>query len=329
VSGLIGFAEVQHWPLKVPFVIARSRRDSVEVLYVSLSDGRYTGRGEGQPNPRYSQDAAADCARLRAWFAEDRDHAADLLAEQWPAGVSSAAINALDAAWVDLQAQRRGVTVADLLGLERPVSVTSAFTLSLDSPNAMASAAQEAGTRGIRFLKLKLGGGDDRDAERMRAVRSAVPEAHLVADANEGWTPDTCASLLDCAHDQGFSMIEQPLPAENDIWLQSINHPLPICADESFQRGVNFADLSARYDMVNVKLDKFCGIRACVSLVRKLKKADMPYMLGCMLGTSLAIRPAMLIAGGAALVDLDAPFLLAQDREASLVGQSPMQILAP
>jgi L-alanine-DL-glutamate epimerase-like enolase superfamily enzyme len=166
------------------------------------------------------------------------------------------------------------------------------------------------------LLKIKLGG--EGDAERMRAVRAARPDARLIADANEAWTPAMLSELLTVATEAGFEVVEQPLPAGHDAALAGIAHTVPICADESFRTADDLARVAVHYDAVNIKLDKAGGLTAALELSAKARAAGLKVMVGCMVATSLAMAPALLLAQDANWVDLDGPLLLARDRSPSL-----------
>jgi L-alanine-DL-glutamate epimerase-like enolase superfamily enzyme len=228
-----------------------------------------------------------------------------------PAG---AARNALDCAFWDLEAKRSGRRADELAGLPPLHAVTTAFTLSLGSPEAMAARAREACH--YPLLKLKLGG--DGDKERMRAVREAVPQARLIVDANEAWQPHDTESLLAAASAEGVELVEQPLPAGNDGVLAEIERPIPVCADESVHDSASLDALSARYDAVNIKLDKTGGLTEALLVAGRARGLGMRIMVGSMVATSLAIAPALLVAQGADWVDLDGPLLLARDRAPGL-----------
>ena len=217
--------------------------------------------------------------------------------------------NALDCALWDLEAKRCGKRVYELAGLGQPQPLLTAFTLSLGTPEVMAAKARAVPH--LSLLKLKLGG--DGDDARMRAVRAARPDARLVADANEAWTPDLLRPLLDVAAESGFELIEQPLPAEADALLTKIPHPVAVCADESVHT-TRDAALANRYDAVNIKLDKAGGLTEALAMSGAARRLGLRSMVGCMVATSLAMAPAFIIAQMADWVDLDGPLLLAHDR---------------
>jgi L-alanine-DL-glutamate epimerase-like enolase superfamily enzyme len=229
-----------------------------------------------------------------------------------PAG---AARNALDCALWDYTAKRCGARAAALAGIGQAQPCLTAYTVSLGDPAAMAARAAEAAET-FPLLKIKLGGAGD--AERMRRIREACPASRLIADANEAWTEAMLPELLAVAADTRFEVVEQPLPAGEDQVLARVPHLLPICADESFHTGEDLARLGARYEAVNIKLDKTGGLTAALALAKEARERGLKIMVGCMVATSLAMAPALLLAQGADWVDLDGPLLLARDRTPSL-----------
>lgn len=299
---------IERFPLKVPFVISRGAKTDAVVVAVTLSDGTSTGRGECTPYARYGETPESVVAAI-----EDTAGTPGVLGSRealnaaLPAG---AARNALDCALWDLEAKATGRSVADLIGVTQSAFETC-FTLSLDTPEAMARAAREASTH--KLLKLKLGG--DGDMDRMAAVRQARPEARLVADANEAWDEDMVGPFLASADVSGFELIEQPLPAGADDMLDGLVHSVPVCADESVHTRADFAGIAHRYAAINIKLDKAGGLTEALALRDAAIAAGLNVMVGSMVATSLAVAPAFLIAQGASWVDLDGPLLLAKDRD--------------
>ena len=300
------------FPIAGTFRIARGAKTEAEVVVAEVHDGPATGRGECVPYPRYSETADGVRAALEALaqpIAEGLDR--DGLARALPPG---AARNALDCALWDLDAKRSGRPVWRLAGLaEAPLPLLTAFTISLDTPEAMAAAAAAA-THPL--LKLKLGG--EGALERLRAVRQAVPRARLIVDANEGWTLDQLIAYAPECAAAGVEMVEQPLPAGQDAELAGRTWPLPLGADESFHHAGDVARLRGLYGIVNVKLDKAGGLTGALAARSAAEDAGMRAMVGCMVATSLAMAPAVLAAQGAAYVDLDGPLLLARDRQPGL-----------
>jgi len=315
-------AAAETWPLAQPFVIARGAKVEAHVIVAHVTDGQAMGRGEAVPYARYGETVEASLAALRALSGPlDRARIAGLL----PAG---AARNALDCALWDLEAKRAKKRAWEIAGLEAPRPALTAYTLSLDTPDAMAAAARKVPR--LKLLKLKLGGAGD--PERMAAVRAARPDARLIADANEAWPPQMLASFLDAAARSGFELIEQPLPEASDALLASVPHPLPVCADESAHTSADLDRLAARYDAVNIKLDKAGGLTEALAMARGARERGLKIMAGSMVATSLAAAPALLLADMAHWVDLDGPLLLARDRapgltiEAGIISPPPPEL---
>jgi len=229
-----------------------------------------------------------------------------------PAG---AARNALDCAFWDLEAKRSGVPAYRLAGLPPPRPLVTAYTISLGTPAAMAEAAAKASARPL--LKIKLGGAGD--PERIRAVRHAAPKSELIVDANEAWDPDHLGENLAACIEVGVTLIEQPLPAADDRALAGLAHPIVICADESVHDSASLAGLIGKYTAVNIKLDKAGGLTEALRLAADAERAGLDLMVGCMVATSLAMAPAVLLAQRSRVVDLDGPLLLASDRPDGLV----------
>ena len=302
-------ARSETWPLKKAFTISRGSKTSADVVVAVVRDGAFEGRGEAVPYGRYGETVAGVLEQIRnaAQHVSTRSELAKFLKP-------GAALNALDCALWDLESKRSGVSVAALAGLPQPLPAITAFTLSLDTPQAMAKKAAEA--KGLPLLKLKLGGvGDD---ARMRAVREARPDARLIVDANEAWSPDDLADLMAAASQCRVEVIEQPLPAGNDEALRDCRRTVPVCADESVHTAADLPDLVGLYDAVNVKLDKAGGLTGAIALVREARQRNFKVMIGSMVATSLAVAPAMLLASQADWIDLDGPLLLSRDRDPGL-----------
>ncbi len=227
-----------------------------------------------------------------------------------------AARNALDCAYWDVNAKLAGRRVYELAGLKAPLRLTTAYTISLGAPAAMAEAAERAASRPL--LKVKLGGGDADDGKRIVAVRRAAPQAELIVDANEGWSAANLAANLAACADAGVTLIEQPLPEGRDGPLAGIKRPIPVCADESVHDRASLGALSGKYDAVNIKLDKTGGLTEALALAEEIERRGLDIMAGCMVATSLSMAPAMLVAQRARVVDLDGPLLLAEDRDGGL-----------
>ncbi|MDQ8700382.1 N-acetyl-D-Glu racemase DgcA [Hyphomicrobium sp. LHD-15] len=303
---------IERFPLKVPFVIARGAKTHATVVAVSLSDGQATGRGECTPYARYGETPEGVAQAIEAL-----QHVPGALSSRYSLAHSmppGAARNALDCALWDFEAKSSGVPAAERLGLAPLAGVDTCFTLSLDSPEAMARAAQAAQVHTL--LKLKLGG--DGDIARMAAVRQTRPDARLVADANEAWSEDMLAPFLAAAAEAGFELVEQPLPAGADALLARVPRPVPVCADESVHTSADIAALKDRYDAVNIKLDKAGGLTEALTMRAVARDTGLKVMVGSMVATSLAVAPAFLAAQGADWVDLDGPLLLATDRDPPL-----------
>jgi L-alanine-DL-glutamate epimerase-like enolase superfamily enzyme len=303
---------IEHWPIAGAFTISRGSKTEAAVVVAELSDGRHRGRGECVPYGRYGETVAGVAAAIEALgteIAHGLDRAA--LQRALPAG---AARNALDCAFWDLEAKRAGRPVHELAGLEPLKPLISAYTISLGTPEAMAEAARAAAERPL--LKVKLGGAGDR--ARIAAVRRAAPRAQLIVDANEAWTADDLADHLAACADAGITLVEQPLPSGHDDALAEIARPLPVCADESAHGIASLPALVGKYDAVNIKLDKTGGLTEALAMAREAERLGLTLMAGCMVATSLAMAPAMLVAQGAQVVDLDGPLLLLHDRPEGL-----------
>ncbi|MDX2306860.1 MAG: N-acetyl-D-Glu racemase DgcA [Hyphomicrobium sp.] len=299
---------IESWPLASPFVISRGAKTEARVVVVTISDGPHTGRGECVPYARYGETPEATADTIRRTPIPSTRAA---LAETLPPG---AARNALDCALWDLEAKRSGRTAFEIAGLDRLQPCVTCYTLSLGTQEAMAAAA--TAVPDLPLLKLKLGG--EGDGERMAAVRRARPDARLVADANEAWTPAMLPSLLAAARDAGFELVEQPLPAGNDAALATVPHLIPVCADESAHTSADIPRLANLYDAVNIKLDKTGGLTEALAMANAAREQGLAIMCGSMVSTSLATAPALLVAQTAEWVDLDGPLLLARDREHGL-----------
>ena len=307
--------DAESWPLANAFVISRGSKTEAAVVVVQISDGLTKGRGECVPYARYGESIASVTAQIdqaRPILAGNNARAARLaLQETFPSG---AARNALDCALWDLEAKQACSTVAELAGTPAPLPLLTAYTLSLDTPEAMAAKARAVSN--LPLLKLKLGGtGDD---ARLKAVRAARPDARLIADANEAWTSELLLPFLAAARRAGVELIEQPLPAGDDAALESRPAGIVICADESLHTRADLPRLARRYDAINIKLDKAGGLTEALALAAEARKLDLKIMAGCMVATSLAMAPALIVAQQAQWVDLDGPLLLARDRESGL-----------
>ncbi len=300
------------WPLAQAFTISRGSKTVAQTVMAEIQDGAFRGRGEGVPYGRYGETVEGVLAAIEAMagaVAEGLDR--DRLQEAMPPG---AARNALDAALWDLQAKREGKNIWRIAGIDPPRPLITAFTLSLGLPEAMAAEARVNAERPI--LKLKLGG--DGDLDRVRAVRQAAPRPRLIVDANEGWTVEQLQAYPPELAALGVELIEQPLPAGKDEALQDIARPVPICADESCHSRQDLPGLAGRYDCINIKLDKTGGLTEALALLEAAKAQGFRIMVGCLVGSSLGLAPAVILAERADFVDLDAPLLLARDRQPGL-----------
>jgi len=304
-------AHEEIWPLKQPFRISRGSRTEARVVVVTVTNGQYTGRGEAVPIRRYYQSVASVLAQIESIESEknlDRRRIQELL----PAG---AARNALDCALWDLEAKISGKRVWELANIPMVSEVETSFTISLDTPAAMAAAAKASANAPI--LKLKLGG-DEVDLARVEAVREAVPKPRLLIDANESWSPPHYPKIVPALKRLGVALIEQPFPANADQALENLDHPIPICADESCHTSADLPRLTNRYEMINVKLDKTGGLTEALRLSERARESGFKLLIGCMVGTSLSMAPARILASNADHVDLDGPLLLARDRDHGL-----------
>lgn len=304
---------IEAWPLAGAFRISRGTRKVSDVLMVEVNDGNYVGRGECFPYARYGEDIDSVQKQLNSVRSEiehglDRQALLNVLAP-------GAARNAVDCALWDLEAKRAGVRVWDLADLPAPEPVTTVYTLGVDEPAIMGERARENSDR--PRLKLKMTG-DGADLERVRNIHKNAPNARLVVDANEGWTIEQYLEYAPQFKELGVEMIEQPLPSTDDEQLSGVDRPIPVCADESCHDRTTLKSLVGKYDMINIKLDKTGGLTEALNLRDAALKQGLSIMVGCMIGTSLAMAPGILVAQEAAIVDLDGPLLLAEDRAPGL-----------
>jgi len=305
-------ARIEHWPIAGSFTISRGAKTEAVTVVAEVSRGGVSGRGECVPYPRYGETPEATLAALLAMQEPlSRGLDRERLQSAMPAG---AARNALDCALMDLHAKTAGRRIWDLLGRSSPQTCITAYTISLASPEAMAEATARAAHR--RLLKIKLGG--DGDGRRIAAVRKAAPDCELIVDANEAWTSENLEQNLAACAEAGVTLVEQPLPAGKDEALKRIRRPLTVCADESVHDRASLDGLRERYDAINIKLDKAGGLTEALAMADAAQALGFEIMIGCMVATSLAMAPAMLLAQQARYVDLDGPLLLARDREGGL-----------
>ncbi|MCX7566661.1 dipeptide epimerase [Sulfitobacter sp. F26169L] len=291
------------------FTISRGSRTEAKVLTVRIADGGVFGMGECVPYTRYGETLESVTAQIESLKGDlMRATLHDLL----PAG---AARNAVDCALWDLEAKRTGTPAWQLAGLAPLTPQITAYTLSLDTPEKMREQAAEHAFRPL--LKIKLGTPDD--MPRLEAVRAGAPDSTIIVDANEGWTAEVYADLAPHLVRLGVALVEQPLPAGEDDALIGMQRPVPVCADESCHDRESLAGLKGKYDVVNIKLDKSGGLTEALALRDAALREGYDVMVGCMVGSSLAMAPAMLVAQGAKIVDLDGPLLLAEDRATPLI----------
>ena len=302
----------ESWPIAGSFTISRGSKTKADVVLVEIADGAVAGRGECLPYPRYGETidgAIAAIEELRLQIEDGLGREALQTAMR-----PGAARNAVDCALWDLEAKRTGRPAWQLAGLAQPRPATTAYTLSLGSIETMAAAARANADRPL--LKLKLSGPGDLD--RVRAVHENAPRARLIVDANEAWTPEIFADLAPQLAPLGVELIEQPLPASSDQALAALVRPVPVCADESCHDTASLSAIRGKYDAVNIKLDKTGGLTEALRLAAAAKAEGLAIMVGCMVATSLAMAPALLLAQEARWIDLDGPLLLAKDREPGL-----------
>jgi len=302
----------ESWPIRGSFKISRGAKTSADVIVVELKEGDHIGRGECVPYARYGE-SQESVSNLIMSLQDDLNNGLDRLGLQ-DALPGGAARNALDCAFWDLEAKQAGKRVWNCLDLQDFKKLTTAYTLSLDSPEVMGKKAKDSAH--LPLLKLKLAGPGDLD--RVAAVRQGAPSSRIIVDANEGWTAEIYKDLAPKLVSLGVEMIEQPLPAGNDAILSEIERPVPVCADESCHGVKSLSDIVGKYDMVNIKLDKTGGLTEALALRSAAEEAGLGIMVGCMLATSLAMAPAMMVAQGVKVVDLDGPLLLDKDRDHGL-----------
>jgi L-alanine-DL-glutamate epimerase-like enolase superfamily enzyme len=305
---LVLSVRVERWPIAGSFVISRGAKSEAVVVVAELSRGDHRGRGECVPYARYGETVADVAEAIRAMATElarglDRTG----LQSAMPPG---AARNALDCAFWDLEAKCAGRPVHELLGQAPPKPLITAYTISLGTPQEMAQRAAKAS--GLPLLKIKLGAAGD--PARIAAVRHAAPRARLIVDANEGWTPDDLEQNLAACAEAGVTLVEQPLPADRDQALTRAARPIAVCADESAHARSSLPGLVGKYDAVNIKLDKAGGLTEALAMAEEAERLGLTLMVGCMVATSLAMAPALLLAQRAAVADVDGPLLLACDR---------------
>jgi L-alanine-DL-glutamate epimerase-like enolase superfamily enzyme len=301
-------AASETWPLAKPFTISRGSRTATNVVTVTLEDGSHRGRGECTPYPRYNESTESALNELNAAALEFQrgEPVASLLGRMR----HGAARNALDCAWWDLRCKQAGKRITGLIGQPAMKPILTAYTLSLDSPRAMELAARANADRPL----LKIKAGAKQAVECVEAVRQGAPNSELIVDANEAWDARQLPALLKAMAALRVAFVEQPLPQGKDDALAKMVRPVPVFADESFHVAADLDLLGRKYDGINIKLDKTGGFTEALHALAAGRERQLKVMVGCMLGTSLAMAPAMLIAQGADYIDLDAPLLLKEDR---------------
>lgn len=305
-------ATIEAFPIAGSFTISRGSKTEADVLVCSISQGGLSGRGECVPYRRYGETMEGVMAEI---MAVSKAIEAGLTREKLQSLMKpGAARNAVDCALWDLEAKRSGSSVGTVIGALRQEPIVTAFTLSLSDAATMGEDAKKNRERPL--LKIKLGTEDDES--RLRAVRDSAPDARIIVDANEGWTEENIERHLRIAAGLNISLIEQPLPAGKDDILSRMERLVPICADESVHSTADLVSLRDRYDAVNIKLDKTGGLTEALVMKAQAKRLGFQIMVGCMVGTSLAMAPAVLLAQDTDYADLDGPLLLARDRPGGL-----------
>jgi L-alanine-DL-glutamate epimerase-like enolase superfamily enzyme len=300
-------------PLARPFRISRGVKTVADVVVVELTEDGVTGRGEGVPYPRYGESVEGVLAAIKTARAavEAGTECRELLTLLRP----GAARNAVDCALWDLEVKRTGTSVAARLRRSPLEPIVSALTIVIDTPDAMAAAALAVAQ--VPLIKVKVGADDP--AARIRAVRTAAPDAMLIVDPNEGWNRALLEAMQDVLVEARVALLEQPVPADDDTWLAGFDYAIPLYADEAVHVGGDLDRVAARYQGINVKLDKTGGLTAALELAAAARARGLALMCGCMVGSSLSIAPAMHVARDADFVDLDGPLWMAQDRAGGVV----------
>lgn len=310
--GVSGSVRCEDWELEKPFIIARGPTSCVQLVVVEIRHEEYCGRGEACPSERFGETPESTVSDVELIL--DRLMAGARWEELHDEVGPGAARNAVDCALWDLRSKQAGRRAWELLGLSTPSPVSTVFTVSLGEPKLMAEEARGAAKHEI--LKLKLGAPGD--VERVSAVRQAVPEKRLIVDVNEGWRPEELENNLVAMARLGVELVEQPLPAVDDDALAGIGPAVLVGADESCETSSDLQRVARLYDVVNIKLDKAGGLTEAMRLLSEARRLGLQAMIGCRLGTSLAMAPGVLVAQSCSFVDLDAPLLIGHDREPSL-----------
>lgn len=300
-------ATQQSWPLAAPFRISRGMKTVANVVVVEVLAGAAKGRGESVPYARYGESIESVLEQIRSVAPKlARGLTREALQHALPPG---AARNAVDCALWDLSAALSGQSVTEQLGEGPLPALTSAFTVVLDTPEAMHAAAERL--KDAPLIKVKLGSTDPQAC--LRAVRAGAPEARLIVDANEGWTFEILEAMQPVLEETDVELVEQPLPMREDAALEGFRPARPICADESCHVADGLPQLLSRYQAINIKLDKTGGLTGALALLHAARDEGLQVMCGCMVCTSLSIAPAFHIARHASYVDLDGPLWLKQD----------------
>jgi L-alanine-DL-glutamate epimerase-like enolase superfamily enzyme len=304
--------QMNSFPISGTFAISRGSKTTAEVVTCTIVENGHSGHGECVPYGRYGESMESVVAEIKAMRPSIKAGLtrSDLIGAMKP----GAARNAVDCALWDLEAKSTGICVANCLGIAKPKPLTTAYTISLGEPEEMAAKTRAQAHRPL--LKVKVGTGDDES--RIRAVRAAAPDAMIILDANEGWPEEVLVHHLQIAAEAGVALVEQPLPAGKDAMLAAIRRPILVCADESVHHSGDLAALRDRYDAINIKLDKTGGLTEALAMKQEAQRLGFQIMIGCMVGSSLAMAPAVLLAQDAEFVDLDGPLLLARDRDPAL-----------
>lgn len=299
----------ESFPLARPFAISRGVKTAADVVVVEITDGDIFGHAECVPYPRYDETVDGVIAEISEIITDIEAGAGrEVINSRMSAG---AARNAVDCALWDFEAKASGTTVADLAGFGALKPEITAETIGIGTADEMG--ARAADLKSAPLLKIKLDANDVQG--RLDAIRQNAPNARLIIDPNEGWTVDFIAEYGTYLADIGVEMLEQPVPAGQDAGLKNLDCPVPICADESLHTSADLPALKDLYGMVNIKLDKTGGLTEALNLQRQAVDMGFQIMVGCMVGSSLAMAPAVLVAQGAKIVDLDGPLLLKQDRD--------------
>ena len=306
----------ESWPLKKSFSISRGTKTSAEVIYLEIQQDHHKGKGEAVPYVRYGESIDSVISQLNTVKGDieqgsDRNNLLDIL----PPG---AARNAIDCALWDLESKLNGISPWKSANKNKPKSIRTALTVSLSSPDKMAEEALDYGK--CDLLKLKLG--SENVLESITAVRQVAPKAKIIIDANEAWSEEQLRSWQEQLFEMSIDLVEQPLSSDKDDCLREFQHLVPICADESCHTTEDIERLVGLYDYVNLKLDKTGGLTEALNCKNMAKERGLGLMIGCMVSTSLSMAPALLLTEDVDFIDLDGPFLLAKDRDPSLIGSS-------